>query len=78
LAFLIPAEAAVRDRFRADELERAEQRIAFGNQEGLAQDRNFNQFFVWTEEFGHKWRARVCHWNESPAKEAKAQRNAEQ
>src|ERR1700730_12525350 len=30
LAFLVPAESAVRDRFRADELETAQKRIALG------------------------------------------------
>ena len=36
-------------------------RIAFGNQEGLSQDGDFHQLFIRTKEFGHKWRARVCH-----------------
>jgi len=53
LAILIPAEATVGDRFRADVLEAAQERIFLGNFEGLAKDGDFNQAFEGPKGFGH-------------------------
>ena len=53
LAILIPAEAAVRNRFRADELEAAQQRIALGHLEFLAHDGDVDELFVRTKGFRH-------------------------
>ena len=53
LAILIPAEAAVGDRFRADKLKTTKQGVAFRNLEFFSENRNFNEFFVRTERFRH-------------------------
>jgi hypothetical protein len=53
LAILIPAEAAVRNRFRAEVLEAAQERILLRNFEGLAEDGDFNQALEGPERLGH-------------------------
>src|SRR6266446_1440686 len=53
LAFLVPAEASIRNRFRADELEAAQKRIALRHLKLLPQDDNFHQLLVRTERFRH-------------------------
>lgn len=53
LAFLVPAKAAVGDRFRADELKSAQQGIPFGNEKRLACDRDFDELFVGPEHIRH-------------------------
>jgi len=49
LAILIPAEAAVRDRLRAEKLEAAKQRVALRNFHGLAENFDFDEAFVRAE-----------------------------
>jgi hypothetical protein len=53
LAFLIPAKSAVRNCFRTDELETAQNGVLLGNQERLPQDTDFYQPLEWTENLGH-------------------------
>jgi hypothetical protein len=53
LAFLIPAEAAIRNRFRADELKRAEQGIALRDEKRLPENRDFDELFVRPKDFVH-------------------------
>src|SRR6267378_7201375 len=53
LAFLVPAKSSVWNRFRADELEAAQKRIALWNLKLLAQNGNFHQLLVRTERFRH-------------------------
>jgi hypothetical protein len=53
LALLIPAKTREQDCFGTNELETAEQGILVGNQEGVAQNRNFNQLFVRTKRSAH-------------------------
>jgi hypothetical protein len=53
LTILIPAEAAVRNCFRTDELKAAQQRVAFRDLEFLAHDDDIDEFFVRTKGFRH-------------------------
>ena len=53
LAILVPAETAVRNGFRADELETAQQGIALGDLKLPTHDDDFNEFFVRTKRFRH-------------------------
>jgi hypothetical protein len=46
LAILVPAKTAVRNRFRADVLKAAEDRILLGNLKGLSQNLDFDEAFV--------------------------------
>jgi hypothetical protein len=50
LAFLIPAETAVRNSFGAYKLESAQKRVAFGHQKSFAEYRNLNQLFIRTKD----------------------------
>ena len=54
LAFLIPAEAAIRNCFRADELEAAQERVLLRHLDLLAEYFNFDQALVRAEEIGHR------------------------
>ena len=53
LAILIPAETAVRNSFRADELEAAEQGVALGDLEFSSHESDVHEFFVWAKGFRH-------------------------
>src|SRR6266568_4754689 len=53
LAILVPAETAVRNGFRADELETAQERVALRHLELLSEDGDVNQLFVRTEGLRH-------------------------
>src|SRR6202022_2444496 len=53
LALLVPAEAPVRNRFRADELKTAQQRVPFWDLKFLSQYRDLHEFFVRAERLGH-------------------------
>src|SRR5207245_1116998 len=53
LAILIPAEAAVGNRLRANELEAAQQRITLRHLKLLSKNNDVNQFFVRAEGFRH-------------------------
>ena len=53
LAILVPAEAAVGDGFRTDELKAAEQGVTFRNLKLSPEDGDLNEFFVRTERFRH-------------------------
>jgi hypothetical protein len=53
LAFLAPTEAPVRNRLRADELERTEDRVPFRNKERLPHHRNFHELLKGPEYAGH-------------------------
>jgi hypothetical protein len=50
LAILVPAESSVRDRFRADVLKAAQNRILFGNLESFPQNLDFHQALVRPED----------------------------
>jgi hypothetical protein len=50
LAVLVPAESSVGDRFRADVLKAAENRILFGDLKRLPQDLDFHQALVRPED----------------------------
>src|SRR5258707_8658745 len=53
LAFLVPAESSIRNRFRADELEAAQKRVALRHLKFLSQNNNVHKLFVRTERFRH-------------------------
>jgi hypothetical protein len=53
LTVLVPAKTAVGDRFGAQELKTAQQRILVGNFHGLTQHLDFNQVLVGPERAGH-------------------------
>jgi hypothetical protein len=53
LAILIPAEAPVRNSFRADELKAAQQGIAFRDLEFSTEDIDVHKLFVRTKRFRH-------------------------
>src|SRR5579863_6473847 len=55
LAILIPAEAPVRNRLRADELKAPQQRIPLRYLKLLPQQRDLDKFFVRTKGFRHDW-----------------------
>src|SRR5262249_24270068 len=48
-----PAKTAVWNRFRTQELETPQKRIALGNLKFLAQDRDLNEFFIRPKGFRH-------------------------
>ena len=52
LAILIPAETAVGDGLRAEELKAAQDGF-FSGTSRLAEDLDFDQPFVWTKRLGH-------------------------
>src|SRR5258706_5048854 len=53
LAFLVPTEPSIRNRFRANELEAAQKTVALRHLKFLAQDGNVHKLFVRTERFRH-------------------------
>jgi hypothetical protein len=46
LAFLIPAEAPIRNSVGADELKTAKKGVPFGHEKGLAQDGDLNEMLI--------------------------------
>jgi hypothetical protein len=53
LAILIPAETAVRNRLRTDELKTTEERVALRDLEFFAEEGDLHEFFVGTKWFRH-------------------------
>src|SRR5216684_5139077 len=53
LAILVPAEAPVGNRLRTNELETAQERIAFRHLKFLTENGDVHKLFVWTKGFRH-------------------------